>query len=228
MPKRVANSSVSPAAKRPKQEASRPPSATLIKQVTEAIHCPICVETPDTKWLQCCNGHVFCQPCYSRCQDQTKCFECRTALDEAPIRNLVAEKLVATLRHARNGPGCKEDFFCNRLTCRTYSSGAQVYTSGVQEFEGAKGSERLVRATFPWDEVREFEGEQGSERKVRATFSSVTWDGGEVQEFEGERNSERKVRATFLCGRVQEYEGDKGSERIVRASQHDCVVRNSE
>ena len=104
----------------------------------------------------------------------------------------------------------------------------------VFEYEGEKGSERLVRIEYHSGYVRrvEYEGEPGHERKVR----SLATDDTTIHYF-GKKGHERKVRMVAhgttsyyvgapgkerlyktrnALGDVSYYEGAKGEERLVR------------
>jgi hypothetical protein len=96
-----------------------------------------------------------------------------------------------------------------------------VYASGmVEQFEGARGAERLVRvagARCAPGHGLYFEGTKGVERMVRAVFPSGDGGACKLGHFEGERGAERTVRLVFPSGEVQYYEGAKGEEKKVRS-----------
>lgn len=61
----------------------------------QQFNCIVCLDTaiPSPKILQCPNGHLMCEACYTRLR-QRKCPTCRVVLGSTPIRALLAEQMI--------------------------------------------------------------------------------------------------------------------------------------
>lgn len=93
---------------------------------------------------------------------------------------------------------------------------SQVVSDGrVRIMDGAPAEERIIRTILPSGNVQEFEGPRGSERLVRNKMA------GDVFHYKGERGHEAIYRMERVGGDVHMYKGPKGNEHLTSLLKYD-------
>lgn len=92
-------------------------------EVSELYECPVCLEVPNARILQCTHGHLLCQGCFIKLSDK-RCPTCRITLStRRPIRSLVAEAAISKL--PATCKGCKLE--CTRGVLRDHVCGHRAF-----------------------------------------------------------------------------------------------------